>query len=83
MISIGFNLLFALAIIGPGLRNAARGGLGIPSLLLSAAALFLFAESALRLLRLLREGQISGSVLGFLIKPLYDRAIKERPVKRS
>jgi hypothetical protein len=80
MISIGFNLLFALALVGPGLRNAARGVHTIPSLLLSAAALFLFTESALRLLRLLREGRISGSVLGFLLKPLYARTISEKPL---
>ena len=83
MISIGFNLLLALALVGSGLRNVSRGVLGIPSLLSSAAALFLFTESALRLLRLLRDGRTSGSVLGILIKPLYDRAIKDRPVKRS
>jgi hypothetical protein len=79
IVSIGLNLLLALAIAGPGLKNVSRGVFEAWSLLRLAAALALFVESAVRLLRLLGDGRISGSVLGFLVRPLYARAIRARP----
>jgi hypothetical protein len=82
IISIGFNVLLALAIVGPGLRDLSLGILGVRSLLLSVSSVFLLTESVLRLLRLLRGGTISGSVLGFLIKPLYDRVVRQGPRPR-
>ena len=83
ILSICFNFLAALAIMGPGLRNLSRGVFEIWSLVLLAAALLLFMESVLRLLRLMRDGQITGSFLAFLVKPVYDLAIKDRPVPPS
>jgi hypothetical protein len=79
LISIGLNSLVALSMIGPGLRNLSRGVFETGSLVLLAVAVLLFMESALRLLRLLKDGRMSGSCLGFLVKPLYDLAIKDRP----
>jgi hypothetical protein len=83
IISICFNFLAALAIMGPGLRNVSRGVFEIWSLVLLAAALLLFMESVLRLLRLMKDGQITGSFLAFLVKPVYYRAIRDRPVPHS
>jgi hypothetical protein len=83
IISICFNFLAALAIVGPGLRNVSRGVFEIWSLVLFAAALALFMESILRLLRLMGNGQPTGSFLAFLIKPIYKLAIRDRPVPRS
>jgi hypothetical protein len=83
IISICFNFLAALAIMGPGLRNVSRGVFEIWSLALLAAALLLFMESVLRLLRLMKDGQITGSFLAFLVKPVYYRAIRDRPVPHS
>ena len=83
MISIGFNFLAALAIMGPGLRNVSRGVFEIWSLVLLAAACLLFTESILRLRRLLWDGKITGSFLAFLVKPVYYLAIKDRPVPPS
>ena len=51
-------------------------------LLKAAAALLLFWESILRLLRLMKDGQASGSILAFLIKPFYRLAFKDRPAAR-
>jgi hypothetical protein len=64
-------------------RSLSSGVLGIRSLFALAIALLLFVESLLRLLRLSKDGRTSGSVLGVLIKPLYDKAIKDRPALRS
>jgi hypothetical protein len=83
IISICFNFLAAFAIMGSGLRNVFRGVFEIWSLILLAVALPLFMESILRLLRLMKDGQISGSFLAFLVKPVYYRAIKDRPVPPS
>jgi hypothetical protein len=83
IISICFNFLAALAIMGPGLRNVSRVVFEIWSLVLLAAALLLFMESVLRLLRLMKDGQITGSFLAFLVKPVYYRAIRDRPVPHS
>jgi hypothetical protein len=80
ILSIGFNLLVALAIMGPGLKNLSQGVFEIGSLVLLAAAISIFLESVLRLLRLIKNGEITGSLLGFLIRPLYDMAIKDHPV---
>ncbi len=77
ILSICFNALAALAMIGPGLRNASRGIFEIGSLLLSAAAVVLIVESALRILRLTIEGRISGSCLAVLVKPVYRLAFKD------
>ncbi len=83
LVSIGLTALVALALVGPGLRNLSRGVFEAGSLALLAAALFLFAECAVRLLRLLTEGRASGSVLGLLFRPLYDRAFKDSPDRMS
>jgi hypothetical protein len=83
IMSICFTFLAALAIVGPGLRNVSLGIFEIWSLVLLAAALVLFTESILRLLRLMKDGQPTGSLLAFLVKPVYDLAIKDRPVPPS
>ncbi len=83
LISIGLTALVAMAFVGPGLRNLSRGVFEPGSLAFLAVALFLFAECATRLLRLLTEGRASGSVLGLLVRPLYDRAFKDRPDRMS
>ena len=82
-LSIGITFLTALALIGPGLRNAALGVFEIWSSVKLAAALFLFWESGLRLLRLMKDGRARGSILAFLVRPIYDWAIKDRPAPRS
>jgi hypothetical protein len=83
LISIGLTALVALAFAGPGLKSLSRSVFEPVSLALLAIALFLFAECATRLLRLLTEGRTSGSVLGLLVRPLYDRAFKDRPDRMS
>jgi hypothetical protein len=80
-LSVGLNFLLAIAIMGPGLKNISLGVLEIGSLILLAAALALFLESVLRLLRLLTNGEITGSFLAFLVKPVYYMAIKDNPVR--
>jgi hypothetical protein len=79
LISIFINVLVAIALVGPGLRAAAVGRIGLGGLVTLALAIFLFAESAVRLLRLLTEGRPSGSLVGLPIKPLYDLAFAARP----
>jgi len=79
ILSIGFNFLVALAIMGPGLEKISRGVFGIWSLVLFAAGLPLFLESLLRLLRLMKNGEITGSFLAFLVKPVYYLTIKDDP----
>jgi hypothetical protein len=79
ILSIGFNFLVALAIMGSGLKNISRGVFEIWSFVLLAAALPLSLESVLRLLRLLMNGEITGSLLGFLVKPVYYLTIKDDP----
>lgn len=83
ILSIGITSLTALALIGPGLKNASLGVFEIWSLVKLAVALFLFWESGLRFLRLIKDGHASGSFLAFLVKPLYNLAIKDRPAPRS
>ncbi|MGA2531402.1 MAG: hypothetical protein ABSG19_00045 [Candidatus Aminicenantales bacterium] len=83
IISICFNFLAGLAIMGPGLRNVSRGVFEIWSLALLGAALLLVMESILRLLRLITDGKTTGSFLAFLVKPVYNLAIKDRPVPPS
>jgi hypothetical protein len=82
-LSVGITFLTALALIGPGLRNASLGVFKIWSLAKLAVALFLFWECGLRLLRLMKDGHASGSILAFLVRPIYDWAIKDRPAPRS
>jgi hypothetical protein len=82
-LSIGLNFLLAIALVGPGLKNISLGVFEIGSLVLLAAALALFSESVLRLLRLLMNGETTGSFLGFLVKPVYYMAIKDNPVPPS
>ena len=80
IISIGVNLLAALALLGPGLRNLSRGVFEIWSLVMLAAAIALVIESGLRLMRLLKDGRNTGSFLGFLVKPIYYLTVKDRPL---
>ncbi len=80
MVSIVFNFMIALAFLGPGLKSISRGVFEIGSLALFAAALVLLLESVVRLFRLIRNGEITGSLVGFLIRPLHDMAIKDHPV---
>jgi hypothetical protein len=79
-LSIGFNFLAALALMGSGLKDITRGVFEIWSLVLLAAALFLLLESVLRLFRLLKNRQTTGSLLAFLVKPVYYLAIKDHSV---
>jgi hypothetical protein len=81
LLSIGLNILAALALVGPGLRAVSTGKIGLWSLATLALAITLFAESAVRLLRLLKEGRPSGSLAGFLIKPLFELAFGDRPAR--
>ena len=83
MMSIGINVLIALAIVGPGLRNAARGLFEIRSLVPLVAAGLLFTESLLRIVWLAKDGRASGSLLGAFVRPLYDHFIKDRPARRA
>jgi len=83
IMSICFNVLLAIALIGPGLRNVSLGVFEIWSLALLIAAIALLLESVLRVLRLMRDGQATGSLLAFLVKPVYRLAIKDRPVLGS
>ncbi|MDH4272196.1 MAG: hypothetical protein OEW18_09505, partial [Candidatus Aminicenantes bacterium] len=83
ILSICFNVLLAIAIMGPGLRNVSRGVFEIGSLVLLAAAGALLMESIARLLRLMRDGRATGSFLAFLVKPVFYLAIKDRPVPPS
>jgi hypothetical protein len=76
-----FNLLVALALVGPGLRSMSRGVFEIWSLALLAVALALFTESLMRLLRLVKDREISGSLLAFLVKPAYRMMIKDGPAR--
>jgi len=78
-LTIGFNFLVALAIMGSGLKNISRGVFEIWSFVLLAAALPLSLESVLRLLRLMKNGEITGSFLAFLVKPVYYLTIKDDP----
>ncbi len=82
LLSIGFNLLVALAIMAPGLKNASRGVYEIWSLVLLAAGASLFLESVTRLIRLM-NGEMTGSFLAFFVKPVYYMAIKDNPVPPS
>ena len=79
LLSIGFNFLVALAIMGSGLKNISRGVFEIWSLVLLAAAVSLLVESVLRLVRLMNNGETTGSFLAFLVKPVYYMAIKDNP----
>lgn len=78
-LSIGFTFLAAVALVGPGVRDLARGGFRIGGAAGLAAALVLFAESALRLRRLLKDGRTPGSLLAVLVKPVYDRTVGSIP----
>jgi hypothetical protein len=83
ILSIGFNFLMALALTGPGMNSISRGVFGIWNLTLLAVGLALFMESVLRLVRLLTNGEITGSVLAFLVKPVYYMAMKDNPARPS
>jgi hypothetical protein len=81
-LSIGVNCLAALALAGPGLKSMSLGVFTIWSLARLAVGVALFAESALRLLRIVWDGRATGSFLGVLVKPLYRHVIEERPAPR-
>jgi hypothetical protein len=78
MLSVGFNLLLALALMGAGLKDLSLQVHAIPSLVGLAAGAPLFLESIVRLIRLL-GGETTGSLLAFLVKPVYYMAIKDTP----
>lgn len=78
IISIVFNFLLALSIMGPELRNISRDDFEIWGLVFLAASLALFIESLGRLIKLMRDGQNTGSFLGFLVKPIYNLVVKDR-----
>jgi hypothetical protein len=82
VLSIVFNVLAALAMIGPGLKNVSLGVFELWALVKLAVALLLLMESILRLLRLVKDGRASGSILAFLVKPVYHLAFKDRPAGR-
>jgi hypothetical protein len=79
ILSSCFNFLVALSIMGPGLRNVSRGVFEFWSLALLAAALAFLVDSIVRLLRLIWDGQATGSFLAFIVEPVYDLAFKDRP----
>jgi hypothetical protein len=81
--SIAFTFLAGLALCGPGLRDAAGGRFGSWNVIRLVLAIGLFAESVSRLVQVLKGGRVNGSVLGLLVGPLYDRAIKDPPVRPS
>ncbi len=83
ILSIVFNVLLAFALVGPGLVNVSLGVFELWPLLKLAAALLLFFEGILRLLRLMKDRQASGSILAFLVKPFYALAFKDQPHKKS
>jgi hypothetical protein len=83
LISIGLGAFAGLALIGPGLKEAAEGRFGIWNLIKLVIAVFLLAESLLRLLQLVKDGRANGSVLGRLVRPFYDRSIRDRPGPRA
>jgi hypothetical protein len=76
LLSIAFNGLAAAAIMGSGFRNITQGVFELWNLLCFGAGLFLFLESVLRLLRHIKDGEVTGSVLAVLVKPIYYMAIK-------
>ena len=82
LLSIGFNFLVALAVMAPSLKNISLGVYEVRSLVLSAAGASLFLESVTRLIRLM-NGEMAGSFLAFLVKPVYYMAIKDNPVPPS
>ena len=82
IISVCINSLLALALIGPGLKNLSLGVFEIWSLVMLAAAVALLTENILRLARLSNDGRITGSFLAFLVRPLYNLTIKDRPSAR-
>jgi hypothetical protein len=79
LLSLGLNFLLAIAFTGSGLKNISLGVYEIFSLLLLAAAFLLIVESVGRLVRLMSNGETTGSLLAFLIKPVYYMAIKDNP----
>jgi hypothetical protein len=83
LLSIGFNFLVSLAIMGSGLKNISLGVYEFWSLVLLAAAVSLLVESVLRLVRLMDKREITGSFLAFLVKPVYFMAIKDNPLPPS
>ena len=83
LLSVGINFLAALAIIGSGLKNISRGVYEIWSLVLLTAAVSLLVESVLRLVRLMSNGETTGSFLAFLVKPVYYMAIRDNPLPPS
>jgi hypothetical protein len=62
-----------------GLKNISLGVYETWSLVLLAAAIPLLVESVFRIVRLMNNGEITGSYLAFLIKPVYYVAIKDNP----
>jgi hypothetical protein len=83
LISVGLNALVALALMGPGLTAAAKDRFEVWGLFKLAIAVYLFTECLLRLFKVLKGGRAIGSVVGLLVRPLYDRVIKDRPAPRS
>jgi len=75
-LSLAFNLLVAISLMGSDLRNISLGIFGIWNALHFVFALLLLIESVLRIYRLL-QGAVTGSFLAFLVKPIYYMAIKD------
>jgi hypothetical protein len=83
VLSVTFDFLAAFAMVGSGLRDVSLGVSEIGSFILLAAAAAFFGEGLVRLLRLIWDGTVTGSLLAFLVKPIYRRAIKDGPVPPS
>jgi hypothetical protein len=79
LLSVGFNFLVAVAMMGSGLKNVSLGVYETWSLVLLAAAVLLLVESVVRFVRLMSNGETTGSFLAFLVKPVYYMAIKDNP----
>ncbi len=75
-LSIAFNFILSGAMLFPELVRLAVGSPGIGDLVRLAFGGILFGESAVRLLRHVQSGEISGSFLGVLIKPLFYLAVQ-------
>jgi len=82
LLSVGFNFLFSLAVMAPGLKNTALRVYETWDLVLLAAGAALFLECVLRLVRLMNR-ETTGSFFGFLVKPVYYMAIRDEPVPPS
>ena len=77
--SIAFNLLLSFSIVALDMVRIGAGGFAWWTLVRFLSGLALLGESVIRLLRHLQTGDVSGSFLGVLIKPLFSLAVQAGP----